>query len=328
MNLPYKILLIFFLICVSISCNRETLLEAIDDDSLPIIPTGFRIFGARDGEVGIEWNRNPNRNDQYMIYRSIKDENNYILIDSTFSEYFINTSLSYDLVYYYKISAKDKFNRESEKTESVFAQPINSRSPTVPGSIDISARNWNGSVYIYLNWYASESSDVLGYEIYRDTLNKFQPDSTNLIGFTNNLFFVDTKELKLLKDYFYKLKAVDKGGLKSNESIEVRDYILNTPALVFPENNSTTKNFNDIQFRTVSKPADYKIVFQTNEFFGTIYELNYYSDNLDKIISVPVQSQAIFIPFKKIYWRVFTYSVNSTDPNSFSDLYSFTITNQ
>lgn len=328
MNLLSKILLFSFLILFAISCNRETVLEPIDDDTPPPIPTGFRIFGARDGEIGIEWNKNPDPNDKYMIYRSIHNQNNYLLLDSTFDQFYIDDSLSYDSTYYYKISAKDKFNKESMKTAHVFAQPINLRAPLVPRSIDISARNWNGSVYVYLNWYSSESTDVLGYEIYRDTLENFTADSTKLIGFTNNLFYVDTKNLIMLEEYFYKLKAVDKGGLKSSASSEISDYVLNSPELVFPENNSTTTHFNSVQFKTVSKPADYKIVFQTNEFFGTIHEIDLYSEDFDKVISVPVQSIAIFSPFKKYYWRVLTYSVNSNDPNSFSDLYSFTITTQ
>ncbi|MBU2491164.1 MAG: hypothetical protein KJ571_00965 [Bacteroidetes bacterium] len=328
MNLPFKILLLISLVIILISCGRDTVLEPIVDDTPPGIPGGFQVFGARDGEIGIEWKKNPDPNDKYLIYRSVNNQDNYKLIDSTFDEFYIDFPLSYDSTYYYKISAKDNFNRESGKTAAVFAQPINLRSPLVPRSLDISARNWSGSIYIYLNWYSSESSDVLGYEVYRDTLENFTPDSSNIIGFTNNLFFVDTRNLIMLEEYYYKLKAVDKGGLKSVESAEVSDYVLNNPELIFPSNNINTNNFNFVEIKTVSKPADYKIVFQTNEFFGTIYEINVYSDEIDKVISVPLQSVSVFSPYKKYYWRVFTYSVNSSDPNSFSDLHSFTITAQ
>lgn len=326
-NLLYKILLIV-LLPVILSCSRENVTEPAENDILPTIPTGFRVFDARDGEVGLEWNLNQNPNDNYLIYRSDGNEDNFRLVDSTGNEYYIDDSLSYDKTYYYKISAKSASNIESEKTSSVFAQPLNLQPPLVPLSVDISARNWDGSVYIYLNWYSSRSTDVLGYEIHRDTLDNFTADSSNIIGFTKNLFYVDTKDVELLSTYVYKLKAVDKGGLKSSSTSEVSDYVLNSPELVFPSDNAETGYFNAIQFKTASKPADYKIVFQTNELFGTIHEINLYSEKIDQVVSVPVQSAELFTPFKKYYWRVFTYSVNSSDPNSYSDLYSFTITAQ
>jgi len=292
------------------------------------VPSNFGIFGARDGEVGIEWIKNADPNDRYIIYRSINSQNNFIQLDSTYDEFYIDDSLDYDSTYYYKITARDTFNRESAATRTVSAQPINLRNPLAPLSIDISARNWNGSVYVLLNWYSSESTDVIGYEVYRDTLENFETDSTKLIGFTNDLVYIDANNLELLQTYYYKIRSVDKGELKSNASSEVSDYVLNMPELVFPSHDSNVQRFSSVQFKTASKAATYKIVFQTNEFFGTIFEIDFYSDKTDEIISVPVESLELFTPFKKYYWRVLTYSVNSTDPNSFTDLYSFTIITQ
>lgn len=328
MNLLSKILMFLFLSLIIISCERETIIDPGDDGLGPAVPANFGIFGARDGEVGIEWILNSDARDRYIIYRSINNQNNFIQIDSTYEEFYVDDSLDYDTTYFYRITARDIFNRESLPTKIVSAQPKNVQAPRAPLSIDINARNWNNSVYIYLNWYSSVSTDVLGYEIYRDTFENFSVDSTKLIGFTNSLFYIDASNLELLQTYYYKIKAVDKGELKSNPSFEVQDYILNSPEIIFPLNNSETSHFNDVQFKTSSKPANYKIVFQTNEFFGTVHEVNFYTDKTDQIISVPVVSLELFTPFKKYYWRVLTYSVNSTDPNSFTDLYSFTIKTQ
>lgn len=328
MNLLFKILIFFSLTLFINSCERESVVDSRDDGLGPAVPSNFGIFGARDGEVGIEWIKNADPSDRYIIYRSINNQNDFLQIDSTYDEFYIDDSLEYEFTYYYKITARDIFNRESEPTRVVSAQPKNSQRPRAPLSIDISARNWNGSVYIFLNWYSSESTDVLGYEIYRDTLESFDVDSTKLISFTDDLFYIDANNLKLLQTYYYKIRAVDKGELKSNPSFEVSDYILNSPELVFPSHNSEVSNFNQVQFKTVSRPANYKIVFQTNEFFGTIHEVNFYSNLTDEVISVPIESIGLFTPYKKYYWRVLTYSVNSTDPNSFTGLNSFTITAQ
>ncbi|KAB2839631.1 MAG: hypothetical protein F9K45_09880, partial [Melioribacteraceae bacterium] len=129
MNLSFKIFLFFSLLPFINSCERETINNPGDDGFGPAVPSNFGIFGARDGEIGIEWIKNANPSDRYIIYRSINNQNDFVQIDSTYNEFYIDDSLEYDFTYYYKITARDIFNRESEPTRVVSAQPINSQRP-------------------------------------------------------------------------------------------------------------------------------------------------------------------------------------------------------
>ena len=70
----------------------------------------------------------------------------------------------------------------------------------------------------FLSWEPSNESDIAGYNIYRNLNSTFLADSTNLIGFTDKIEYSDTNNIQFYKMYFYKVRAVDKGGLLSDES--------------------------------------------------------------------------------------------------------------
>ena len=118
--------------------------------------------------------------------------------------------------------------------------------------------------------------------------------------------------------------GVDKGGLKSNASYIINDIILNKPEIIFPQNNTTVNYFDAFKIKTVSFPAIYKIIIQSNEFFGTIDEINFSTSDKDSIISVNFNSYFLE-SYRKYYWRIIVYSGYSNDPNTFSGLNSFII---
>lgn len=306
-------------------CDRDTPVEPVDDGRTPAKPIGLSIFREYDGEIGIEWNSNLEKDiSHYKIFRSDSSNNNYQLIDSTQSSYYLDTGLSYLTTYFYRIAAVDNYGNTSEQSDSVSGMPQNLYAPFPPYYLTINAKNWDDSLSVKITFGESFSSDVSFYEIYRSENTAFTPDSSNLIGTSDKLNFIDKNNLEMLKEYFYKIVAVDKGRIKSQPSVEVTDIILDSPKPIYPINESQVNYFADFQIETCSIPTDYKIVLQSNEVYGTEVELNFSSQKTNSIISVPIKN-VTFDAYADYYWRVFAYTKNNNIPNSYSELYKFTI---
>jgi len=306
-------------------CGRNTPTEPANDGKPPAVPTGLNIYGAADGQVGIEWNRSLEEDvSLYKIYRSTDSLQNYSAIDSTANLYYIDKYLSYDSVYYYKISAVDKFKLESGLTSAVSARPVNKYTPGIPYGIWIHAKNWKDKKEVELGWFPRNESDIDYYNIFRSTTSEFDADSTNLIGSSSTYNFIDSLNLKLLTDYYYKITAVDKGGLTSNPSNVISDELLDAPELIFPENNSDLDYFDNFIIRTSAVPARYKLVIQTNELYGVVKEFNFTGNKNNEEIKIPLRDVTLY-SYIKYYWKVYSYTQDGEYPNSVSDIYNFTI---
>jgi hypothetical protein len=316
---------IFLIILFGFSaCERPTENPPEDDGIPPAVPAGLRVYYASDGDVIIEWRSNVERNLKiYKIYRS-EDDSLYMLIDSTTSTFYFDDSLDYDITYFYKISAQDFLGRESELSPSVSASPINRFEPARINFLRINGRNWEGEISFYLSWERNRESDVIGYNIYKSDLENFTADSSMLIGFSEINFFNDTSHSDLYQNYFFKVRAVDKGGLISSESISVSDIIMDIPSIVFPQDNEIVNFFNEFKIESLNVPAEYEIVVQRNKFFGQFWSRRISSEIINDTIAIrfnpPFLEQNV-----KYYWRIITYSKSGSEPNSISHQYSFTI---
>lgn len=315
---------VLFILLLLTNCDRDNPTETVDDGKAPAAPKGLSVFREFDGEVGIEWIRNLESDVSfYNIYRRIGN-NQFERADSTTSLFYLEYGLEYDSSYTYRISAVDRSGMESQLSDSVTANPVNLYRPNPPYSLTISARNWNDTLSIKLSYAPSFSSDVAYYEIHRSTTGSFVQDSSTIIDTTHSPGYSDTENLELLKTYYYKIISVDRGGLKSDASSEINDIILDKPGGVFPKDNAEVDYFSEFQIQLCSYPADYKIVLQSNEVYGTEVEINFSSNRTSEVISVPIRNTT-FTAYEDYYWRVFTYTKSGSVPNSFSKLYKFTI---
>jgi hypothetical protein len=296
----------------------------IDDPGIPpSVPAGLRIFYASDGEIIIEWRSNIEAEvEGYNIYRRTEftESEKTAFINDNF---FFDDSLEYDTTYYYKITAVDLWTRESDFTNEVFAKPENNFKPKKPFGVKINARNWEGEISINIHWLQNEESDVAGYNIHRSTTPGFTADNNNLISFTGTADFSDTVNLNLYLNYYYKVIAVDKGGLHSNASDEVNDLILEIPEVIFPPDNSVVEFFEDFIIKAIGTPTSYRIGLQTNKFFGEIWSTTASSSIVNDTINIGF-NPPVLEANKTYYWRIATYSGNSSDPNSISKLFSVT----
>ncbi|MCX6149485.1 MAG: hypothetical protein NTX22_03055 [Ignavibacteriales bacterium] len=325
MSLSFKKYFLLFILPIVFGCDRVTSNNFNDDGLPPAVPANLNIFYAQDGTIGLEWKRNSEVDLKgYNIYRSINDTANFIKIYFTSSDYFYNDSLYYDSTYYYYISAVDNENKESRRSNIVSEKPINYKAPDTPRNLEINARNWIDSISIFLKWDANFESDVAGYLVFRSESPDFNPDNNTFIGNTKVNSFTDKNNLELYKIYYFKIKAIDKGGLESNSSLQVSDLILGTPKILFPKDNSTVNYFTNFLITALPFPTRYKIVVQTNQYFGEIWSKEFESSVVNDTISISFDAN--YITANTIYyWRIATYSANSLEPNSITNLFSFII---
>lgn len=325
--LEYRISIVLFLSIIFNSCDRQENIVQVDDGVPPAVPTQFSVFFAGDGEVVLQWRHNSESDfDKYKVYRRVAN-NVFDLVGETRNNIFIDDSLLYNQEYFYRISAVDISGKESSLSGIVSATPINKNPPSAPRGFQINARNWVGKKSFYLNWFKNKESDINGYKIYRSDKTGFTADSNSFVGFATGMDFNDTSSFTFYKDYFYRIKAVDKGGLESNETNEFKDQILEIPEIVFPLDNSQINQINNFIIKALPRPAQYKIIVQTNEFFGEFWSTQFSSEKTTDTLQVPFTP--IFLNAGiYYYWRVATFTNGNSLPNSISRLYKFFLTSE
>lgn len=316
-------ILILLALAFSEGCERGNNPVKSNDGVPPAVPTGLNVYYSRDGSVGLEWHHNAEPDLKgYNVYRKINN-GNYSLLSFTGNFYFIDDSLSYNDTYFYRISAVDNNGLESAQSAEISANPVNKNPPLKPTGLIINARNWEGNLSIHLEWNANRAGDIAYYTIYRDTVAGFTPDSLKIIGTTGGIEFSDTTNLHFYTDYFYTIKAVDKGELSSVASDEVSDRIYESPLPLFPADNSYPGYFTSFKIKTIGTPADYEIVVQNNRYFGDFWSSKFHSNAVNDTIYVAFNPPYLYN--STYYWRIVTYSPGSDSPNSVSEQYSFTI---
>jgi fibronectin type 3 domain-containing protein len=319
----FNISLVLLILVSLTGCERNVPSDVTGDGLPPAVPVNVRVYSAYDGEIQLIWQANAEVDLKgYKIYRST-DSTNFMYIDYSDQNYYLDDSLDYSTKYFYRITAVDIENRESEPSSVVSAVPKNIYEPYAPRFPAINARNWIGDISVYLTWDPGYETDIAGFYIYRSTVAGFIPDSSTRVGFTPNSSYSDTLGLSLLTTYYYKIVAVDKGNLRSNPSSEVSDLILPMADIVYPVGNVKT-NILTFKFIAIQVPATYEISLQTNPFFGEIWSKEISSNTVNDTISVNFDGNYINYDVN-YYWRVSTYTAGGSNPNSISPLYNFLI---
>ncbi len=315
---------LFSLFLIS-ACQREKITEIVDDGIPPRQPAGLKILYAFDGEIDLQWQANREEGIAgYNIYRTVNNSGNFSKIDFTNEIFYTDDHLEYDSLYTYKITAVDIFDRESKPSDTVSAKPVNRFYPLRIWSLKVNARNWSGTPAIVLRWIPNRETDIAYYEIYRSAQENFTPEDSMLVNTVKGFTFIDSTDLKILTKYYYRIIAVDKGGLKSKPGNIDSDIILDKPGPVFPPDNSNTGYFTNFKFVTSAYPANYKIVVKSSPVGEVIHEINIQSGLISDTLSVPVGS-FVFEVYKTYYWQVHSFTKNLDEPNSISRQVSFTI---
>lgn len=323
--MKFKAFALVFMALFIYGCQRDTSVSEPDTGLPPAVPAVPQVVAAHDGSVLIDWRPNAEPNLKgYYVYKGVNDSLRLKRVFFTSDSYFYDDSLSYDSTYYYKVSALDMSGKESQQTSLLRARPINLNAPREVSTLVVNARNWIDSLSVFLKWEPNQEGDISGYEVYRGESEGFTPGSDNFIGNASGPQFLDRQNLKPYVTYYYKLITTDKGGLKSKAGNEVSDMILGIPEALFPANGRQVDYFDNFIIKGISVPAHYKIVLQSNEYFGEIWSREFDSSVTND--SIRVKIDGIQLNTNTVYyWRIVTYSNGNSEPNSISALYNFTI---
>lgn len=303
-------------------CERPVDSGGLDDGIPPSAPTGLAVYYASDGEIEIIWQRNPQKDvTYYVIERSTDDSASFTPIDSTNDLFYVDAYLHYDSLYFYRLVAVDRTSLRSPVSKYVSAKPINRFKPRVPSGFIVQGRNWERA-YIYLAWKPNYEPDLSHYLLYRGSSPVFFPDSTNLLGSPVHFEYYDSLGVNVNRDYYYKLFAVDKGGLISASAASSSDVILPEPILIYPQDNSTVTPPFTFKFLSVSRPCDYRLIVQSSPSYGEIWSATFSSSGIND--TVVIQPSLYYFEYgRRYYWQVFTYTNSAIVPNSVSAVNSF-----
>ncbi len=167
-------------------------------------------------QIKIIWRPHSNeRVESYEIERTSPETSEWEKIgsvDGRLQAEYIDEDLDDNVIYNYKVTAITFDDIKSLPSEIVKAQT----KPLPEGILSLNATN-NLPRKISLSWQASESSDVIKYNIYRSSDSKSYFDKIKTVN-TQTLKFDDfiNEDGKV---YFYKISSVDKDGLESNLNV-------------------------------------------------------------------------------------------------------------
>jgi len=191
------------------------------DTTAPTVPSGLAATPG-DAQVTLSWNASTDNVGVtgYKVYRG------GVLVASPATPYYVDTGLTNDTAYSYKVAAVDGSGNASAQSGAVSATPVapivlDTTAPSVPGGLATTP----GNSQVALNWTAStDNVGVTGYKVYRDGVLIAQPSGTTLTdtGLTNGT------------TYSYRVSAVDAAGNASAQSSPVSGTPADTQAPTTP----------------------------------------------------------------------------------------------
>lgn len=191
-------------------------------DLAPAAPTGFSatdVPADAGGSLRLAWNTNSESDVAgYRVYRSSSFGGPYSQVAEVASNSYLDTALTNDTVYYYKLTAVNSHGNASPYTAVVSAAPRdNAQAPAVPSGLSASDRLDDTGGVISVGWTAQTVPDLAGYRLYRAS-SAAGPWSVVYQGAATS--FTDTG-LTNAVDYFYAIAAYDIDGNESAQSTPV-----------------------------------------------------------------------------------------------------------
>jgi fibronectin type 3 domain-containing protein len=195
----------------------------------PTAPVGLAVSVIPSGNaLNISWQPNSEPNlSFYSIYRSVDNLSFTWLADiSPGIEYFVDTGLKNGVTYFYLLTASDVVPNESPLSMVVNGTPNDLEVPFPPKNLIVSP---GSTPYeLELQWDASISLDVRGYNIYRSTTEGGPYEFINCTFLVT--YYVD-KGLPDKTTFYYVITAFDETPNESSFSIEASG---STPDITAP----------------------------------------------------------------------------------------------
>lgn len=322
--------LILFLISVSLpifsGCQKLSTIPTSQDSFIIVPPTGLGVLFAGDASILVAWEPvGAVGFSYYNIYFGTDSAKLNYTGETSDNSFFVD-SLSYDSVYYFRVTAVYENGAESAPSNYAWAKPANVSPPSMPLGLSIQGHNDASGKYMTVIWSANADGDLAGYEVYRDTSSSFIPDTLtfkNLVAVLKTNSFKDTTNIVLDEGYYYEVIAFDFAHWRSVPSQPASDMILERPVIISPSNGSTVSYYNDITFyfKCVHGASSYIFYVSSSANGGDIYTSSIPSDQ--DSLDLPGSS---FNPNQLYFWHVAATTSDQNTPNSVSDVFSFTLT--
>ena len=319
---------LFFVVLISIffGCQKLSSIPTSEDNFIIVPPTNLIIFDARDASILIYWEPvSAVGFSYYNVYSGTSSKAFHLVTETSDNSLFID-SLSYDSTYFFQVTAVYLNDSESTPSNIVSAKPINEYPPNMPIGLIVEGHNDNFGKYMAVIWTGNTDGDLGGYEVYRDTVSTFEPDTlsfSNLVGIYRTNAIRDSSRLEIDRTYYYKIIAFDFDHWRSPPSQVAGDQILAQPRLISPVNDSTLGAQNDLafSFAKVDGAMGYIFYISTSPNGGDIFTTNLTPDQ--DSLSLPGAS---LNPNELYFWRVAATTLDPDIPNSVSGVFSFVLT--
>jgi len=260
---------------VLLSCDSDT---TAPDTTPPAAPTGFVVNfnGTTDGTISLQWAANTESDlAGYKLFRDNGVGTEYAERGTTTQNSYVETGLEYDVPYSYKIQAYDNSNNFSDFTTlSEPVAPINQNPPAQVANVTIYAHNITAQsqLDIEISWSPNSESDFSNYKLYRANTGVFQADEAHLLDSLTTTSFTDTDVLVDTR-YYYKIVAIDMGGLTANPSNVATDLPLSEPTLTAPIGGEFAPTARPTFVWQRLEGADgYQISVRESTYSGTVWE--------------------------------------------------------
>jgi hypothetical protein len=216
-----------------IGCGRDYTL--LDFEKLAP-PAGFRVSGAGDGRVVLEWNPVtlgcPAR---YDVYRDSGAGFSYR--NTTIDARFVDDSLSYTLTYRYFVTTLDCDGYQSAPSDTLSASAPNLNAPGTPQAVVFTPHDDSGAVFGAVTWALNDEGDIARYDVFRSPAGG-TPSASPAIGWSTTGGYID-RSVVVDSSYRYQVRAVDFGGRTSTPSAVAGDWVLGLPIRVSPPVGAT-----------------------------------------------------------------------------------------
>jgi fibronectin type 3 domain-containing protein len=265
--------------------------------NIPSIPSGLTATALSPSEIRLDWDSVSNASG-YYIYRATSSAGTYNKIDSVTSSSYVDSNLTAERTYYYKIKA---YNNYGMSDYSLRANATTDESYVLATPLNLSASALS-SKEIELSWDSVSGASY--YYIYRATSST---GSYTKIKTVSDVQYTDTG-LTSEKTYYYKIQAYSSAGL-SNYSKVVS---AKTEAVGVPANLTATVLSNseiELTWDPLSDAASY-YVYRATSATGTYTKI--------KTVTVPNYTDTGLTSGKTYYYKVKAY--NGVSLGAYSDM--------
>ena len=292
----------------------------------PQVPRALSVERIGDGEVWLNWQAAEGEDEVlYVVYRSVGDDA-AVAIDSTFQTRYKDQGLQYELEYTYRVTAING-GGESEPSNAVSGQPLNSLTPQVPTAVRAVAHHLEvlGQLDITLDWSENPETDLVGYRVYRSTAAGFTPSVEHLLMQVSGPGFID-EEIEVGTVYYYRITAIDGGGKESNASEEVGDVALPSPVLLVPVAGEETAAPLTFTWNRLPEARAFRVIVTTSLISGEVSDMPLTSDTTAVFTGRIKEGRLVSLePGQVYYWKVVASTHIEGIENSVSRVESFKV---